>query len=266
MPRKSGAVASSANDADVWAVVRERIDAMGNSIRGKGAAEVQRFNRLMDFRASSYENQQTLDRAWRTLSDSARSSDSLLSLFLVMPDGPSIQPFPQLSYGPRELDPMAEVRRYAEIAAHADALLRYFSPMSKPTLRRLLADQMRGDEPSGSTKKRNKKADEYAEKARNIWPDLRFGEVLRGLRWISYACKSADPHQWYLTGQPLANDAAMQTYVKQVAGLNCYLSRAQHAALATLANANAPKHALHKDRVRKAWAPPDWWPQEVARK
>jgi hypothetical protein len=237
-----------------------------NPRAGGGAREVQRFDRLMSHRASSYENEQKLDRAWTALRRAARSSDSLLSLFLAMPDAPSIQPFPLLSYGPRELDPVAEVRRYAEIAAHADALLQYFSPMSKPTLRRLLADQAQDGEPSGATEKRNRKAGEYAEKARNIWPDLRFGEVLRGLRWISHACKGSDPHQWYLTGKPLANDAAMQTYVKQVAGLNCYLSRVQHAALVTLANANAPSYPLDRDRVRKAWEPPDWWPQEVARK
>ncbi|MFN4352482.1 MAG: hypothetical protein ACK4F6_16900 [Hylemonella sp.] len=266
MSRKSRAVEPSINGDDVWDVVRASVKALGNPQQGMRATEVRRFRRLMDFRDSSYENQSRLDRAWRTLRDSARSVDSLLSLFLVMPDAPSIQPFPALSHGPRALDPAAEAQRYAEIAAHADALRGYFSPSSRLTLERLLADQWRDNAPPGNTKKRSQKAGEYAEKARNIWPDLRFGEVMRGLRWISYACKGADPHQWYLTQQPLAKDAEMQTYAKQVANLNCYLFRAQHSALATLANANAPNHPLDRDRVRKAWDPPDWWSQELTRK
>ncbi|CAN0324753.1 unnamed protein product, partial [Phaeothamnion confervicola] len=209
----------------------------------KSASYVERFDRLMKYRAQSPENEAKLDKAMRALEKAALSlpvSESLLSIFMGLPDTADDQPFTGLSYGRRTCDPTAQRDEYLKLASHADALLKF---LGKPGAELHI--------PKTHDAKTIKSSATEADRLYQAGMGGRRGLI--ELKWLAAALRGANPHRWYLTKQPLAEDRARKTYVKLVAGLNRYLSKGQHVALATLANANLPGQKVTPDEIRKAW-------------
>lgn len=234
---------SSSQPTDVWGPVRAWVGGLNQSQNGKQSPPELRFNRLMDYREQSYKSETDLDRAFSNLSKNAINEDALISIFISLPDAPDAQPFTGLSHGRRVLDPSSEHEKYLEMADHVDALLNFLKPTeSRDPLRQLLSD-LDPNGPHGPC----------AVAANRLW-QLGAGAHLKlGLSWLSNALKGANPHKWYLTGQPRAIDAAKQTYLKLIADLNRHLHKPLHAALATMANANFPDGKVTRDQIRKAW-------------
>jgi hypothetical protein len=241
---------------DCWEPVRVWVAQFSQTEQDKPSPVVSRFARLMKYRAVSSEQQDALDKAFKLLSSAANTSDDLLALFSGLPDSADAQPLTRLSFG-RRSEPLAVQRdRYVALASHADALLKFLK--SEPpamSLRQLLADVAMedgydgsgGDSDTAVLRRQNAK---QAQVLRDAGADA---GLVGALQWLSHALKGADPHRWHLTGQPLAADAARQTYVRLVAGLNRYLKKPKHAALTVLANANYSRVVLTADELRKTW-------------
>lgn len=224
---------------------------------------ISRFDRFVQYRASSYENSEKLDKAVKALTRNAINSpagDSLLSIFMGLPDEMDSQPFSALSYGRRVVDPTSERNEYLALASHADALLKFFN--KKDLLQKLLADQANawGEETRLPTTKAVTEILEHAWEASGRWQHHAvIGQPRMTLQWLSHALKGTNPHRWYPSRQPLSKDAPRQTYIKLLAELNRHMHRVQHSAIATLANANLPGETVTADELRKAWEPPSYW-------
>ena len=249
-----------------WHPIALWIEGLGQLDSKKSARYVERFQRLMKHRDQSVENTAQLDKAMSALEKAALSlpaSESLLSIFMGLPDTADDQPFTGLSYGRRTSDPTAQRNAYLELASHADALLKFLGKPGAVVM--LLADQeLELGEDLHIPKTHDAKIiKSSAAEASELYQNGTGGHVFIELKWLAAALRGANPHRWRLTRQPLAKDAARKTYIKLLAGLNRYLSKGQHAALATLANANLPNQKVTTDEVRKAWAPPDWWAEKT---
>lgn len=233
----------------------------------KSARYVERFERLMTYRDQSFESAAKLDKAMRALEKAALSlpvSESLLCIFMGLPDTADDQPFAGLSYGRRVIDPTTQRNAYLQLASHADKLLDFLGEPGAVAM--LLADQeLESNEELHIPKTHDAKIiKSSAAEASELYQNGAGGRhVYIELKWLAAALRGANPHRWCLTKQPLAQDAARKTYVKLLADLNRYLSNGQHAALATLANANLPGQKVTPDEIRKAWAPPDWWKEKT---
>jgi hypothetical protein len=239
--------------------------------QGKGADLHKRFDRLMAVRDVQVNKQinsartsinaiPEIDKAWRKIVKFAKSEDAILSVFLGLPDKATSQPFTGLSNGKRATSPAAQREKYLEMAAHAKALIAYLaSNKSGDPFKQLLADL---DNELGWEARTPKSLDtdmaqimqEHVKDADAIWQANHGLNVRLTLKFLFHAFSGANSHKYYLTKQPESKEAAAQTYVHLLAELNCYLSKPQHAAIATIAIANVPELEISSDAIRQAWA------------
>ena len=249
---------------DPWGCVREVVEKMRKTPKGESAPAVKRFDRLMEVRekqrneAKQKEGEDTkIDKAWLKIVKNAHSLDAAMNVFWGLPDEVSDQPFLGLSQGKRVSTPTVEREKYLEMTVHAKALIDYLKVTSNgDPLRRLIADL---DVEPGFSERLPSTTDastmhNHATEAIVIW---NVGVKVRPtLNFLFHAFKGANPWTYRLTKQPESKNAAMQTYIYQVAELNSYLDKdkPQHAALAALASANISDVAIKVDAIRQAWA------------
>lgn len=194
-----------------------------------------RIDRLTEFAKQSYDNAQALEGAWRALDVNKKSDDTLLDLFLTWPDEVTSQPFPAI-YGARVVDHQEEKKRYSKGIHHIDAVLGLLRPEA--------LGQLLSDVPAEGT----------GRAALNCFRlDFNRIVVIQSLRSLRALLNVSDPKRKYLTKQPFAEKADLKTYTILLAELNRHLESPQHAAIATIANANLPNHQVTGDAIGKAW-------------
>jgi hypothetical protein len=203
----------------------------------KGKQYIDRAARLAAYSALSDENDEKLRKAWKALEKAANAepSDALLCVFMLLPDKPERAPF-ELLYGRRSIDPGEEKARYDEVRAHVVAVEEFLNP-HRPAFENMLRD-------STATPAAHAACIEF----RNAEDGLFIG--LKALRKL---LTSIEPRDKIPTKHWKAEDADVKNYLIQVAALNRYLSKPQHAALAVLANANYPSLSVTTNQLRKAW-------------
>ena len=249
-------------DGDDWMELRAYIDGFRAPSIKVSNPDVAKFDRLMAYRKVSFKQQCKLDKAWRAVCKYARHSDAAMSVFFGLPDKLELIPFDVFSGGERPPNPTLQREQYLKMAEYADELLKFLAATSRrDPFRQLVGDQ---DNEAGwesrlpnSSDAKNIRA--HVEAADSAW---QFGighNIKRELLWLSNALKGANPHKWFLTKQPKAEDAEQQTCATLVADLTRYLTKPQHNALAVLGNANLPAAKLNNEKIRAAWRPPEWW-------
>lgn len=274
-------------DVDFWQSVREFLDGL-NELTGKSTIATQlenvklrvrfeprdhdvlrsRFYRLTKgtgiAQAQSHKEkreheaeQQKIDKAWGLIVKSAINNDAVLGVFLALPDAATEMPYTGLNGGERATDVEHQSKRYGDMAEHAKALLDFLATnKSGDPLQRLFSDL---DQEVGRLDRVPKIRDatkmmEHTDQAIQFWQTCAQETGVRvALNFLYHAFSGANPHKWYAK-QPKAKDAAKQVYTVQVAQLNRYLSKPQHSALATIANANVSKLKISSDSIRQAWA------------
>lgn len=175
-----------------------------------------------------------LQKAWLTLEREALNEDALLTLFIVMPDAPDDEPFP-LVFGRRNVDAKEEKDRYTEMRGHAVALAEFL----------------------GSRAWNHLASDCGATGSEALWYYIKFRNssvgIVPALRALASALEHVDPTAKLLNKQATASNRAEQNYLRQIAGLNRYLSRPKHAALSYIAAVNCPDHPVDSNRIQKIW-------------
>lgn len=187
--------------------------------------------RLEKFAKVSFENEESLNSAWKALDKAKKSDDDILSLFLTWPRQPTTQPFCAI-YGKRDIEHHAEEAFYCNSSDKVNDVL---ALLGTDALRKLLSDI-----PADSA-------------ALARYRDMDRLKTIQGLNALRDLLNEAAPKDKYITSQPFSFNAAKQTYTILLAGLNKYLTRAQWAALATIANANCESCTVTNDDLRKAW-------------
>lgn len=176
-------------------------------------------------------------KAWEEIAKVAKEADTLPHVFLLLPDGPTTQPYDAI-YGKRTRTPDQEVRYYAGAVAAINKIL--------PLLNGIGYRHLMQDIPQGS-----------ADADPEVWGVLRqFDErsTRIGLLQLRTILQGTKPHAKRLSKDKNDAQAARSTYTIQVADLNRYLTTPKHTALATLARANCPDVELTPDAVKKAWS------------
>ena len=201
---------------------------------GKGNNHRARAKRLRQYAYASFENSERLGKAWNTLEESAKDKESLVSMFLLWPDIPVVQPYTAF-YGKRAVDHGEEKERYQKLSDKVSDVIALLRP---EPLCQLLAD-IPGDEAGWS--------------AIRSYNAMNFGATRTGLAAIRRLLDAADPKNKYLTKQPYSSDAAFQTYIIQLAQLNRYLKKPRYQAIATIANANYSPRSVTADAIRKIY-------------
>ncbi|MEW6611476.1 MAG: hypothetical protein ACOY5C_07990 [Pseudomonadota bacterium] len=206
---------------------------------GAGERDQARLQRFVDSWRQDWRNADKLQRAWSSIERHANSDDALLTLFMVMPDGPKEQPFSLVFYR-RRVDPGVERQRYADWLGHCREVKKIISrKRQSEVLTHLLSDCIATD-------------GEAAEAASFFRQNLQaFESTLLSLEKM---LELVDPTAKIPTKHWNSPHAAIRNYVILVAGLNRYLRVPQPAALAFLANANCPSVSISKDQLAKAWA------------
>lgn len=189
----------------------------------------ERINRFADYSSDT----ELLACSWKTIADNAKSDDDLVSLFMVMPDGPVSQPFTAI-YGCRVIDPGEEKRRYDELLEYAKAIngLR-----KQQRLREFIADAV-------STEQCHERLNAFREAEVCFFDGLR--KLISVLEVIDPAAKVPTAH-WASEG------VGKKNYVILLAGLNKYLGKPKWKALANLANINCSSATVSADALAKAW-------------
>lgn len=215
----------------------------GFNPNGKGRPLVERLGRFQRYAGLSVEHESEVHKAWRQLEQNAKDKDSLLNLFIVMPDQPDAQPFPML-YGRRIKSPDEEALDYEQLRKSVEAVIKGTTYRKRNRVTLLTPYEQLLNDCSAGTEEAQLAAIKFAEVATDLE---------RGLHALKRLLAVIDPSAKYLTKQPKAQDAALQTYVILVAQLNRYLVKPRHAALATLASINCPAFPITRERVRKAY-------------
>ena len=251
----------SAGD-DCWMDLRLHIQRRSGDSELRKQLSTARFDRLMAYRKVDFENQQTLDKAWRAICKNALHSDAAIAVFLGLPDDLEVQQFTGMFGGKKVLDPASQRERYLDMAKHVEKLIEFFATTSaNDPFEQLITDQdcSEGWQERLPKTKGAELIHAHAEEARKYWQHG-MGHIIKpSLGWLYHAFKGANSYKWYLTKQPQATDAGQQTCAALVANLTRYLAKPQHEALAVLGNANFPAADLTNEKIRSAWRPPPWW-------
>lgn len=196
---------------------------------GRSSAYRNRIGRFASYSADT----ELLARSWKTIADNAKSDDDLVTLFIVMPDGPVSQPFTGI-YGYRVIDPGEEKRRYDKLLECAKAI----NGLRKQNIfRDFVAD-------ASATEQCHEQLDAFRE------VDVMFFD---GLRKLMRVLEKIDPAAKVPTAHWASDGADNKNYVILLAGLNRYLKTPKWTALANLANINCPDHTISADALAKAW-------------
>jgi hypothetical protein len=216
-----------------------------NPILLAGAVHLQRAERFADFARRDVANAESLSGAWGAIAKQAESCRDLLRFFANLPDSAEAQPFAGMFGGHRVIDSDEQRRRYRGYVSHVNALLWLLGPPGDPIKSTPdTYDYLCGDaRATGQTASQAFK--EFRESERGLRQGL---AALRALLAV------IDPAAKIPTRQPGAQDAARMSYIIQLAWLNSLLLRPQHAAIATLANANFPDGKVTREQIQKAWA------------
>lgn len=190
------------------------------------------FERIERFANYSTDPEQ-VGSDWKAVAGAAESDDSLVSLFMLLPDGPIDQPFSAI-YGRRIVDPGEERRRYAGLLECAKTIngLRKNNKLSE-----LVSDA------TGTA--------DAAERLYNFREVE--GAFFDGLRKLIDVLEVIDPTAKIPTSHWASPDAAKKNYVILLAGLNRYLKEPKWKALARLANINCPACQITAEALSKAW-------------
>lgn len=174
-----------------------------------------------------------LYKDWHTIEKASIDSDKLISLFIVMPDGPINQPF-QGIYGYRAIDIGEERRRYGIALEHAKAL---WAAMKPAKYREFVADAWASSD------------------CQALVSDFRKDEAVffHGLRALIKVLEQIDPGAKSLTPQWASEDAGKKNYIILASGLNHYLQKPKWEALAGLVNVNCPEVQVCGGALAKAW-------------
>jgi hypothetical protein len=206
---------------------------------------IERARRFYNYWLENPDTEDTTRKAWEALQKNARPVDpgtkdpeSLISLFLSMPDKLTDQAFP-LIYGKRNIDPEEERLRYDKKIEHVKQVKKFFLAQSME-LRELMTD-------AGSSQNGH-------EAARDFRQTLERAAVYISLSKLEKLLTAVDPFAKYPTKQWSSDDRASHIYIYLVADLNRHLAKPQWKALATLANINCPEVRVTNDALRKSHA------------
>jgi hypothetical protein len=207
---------------------------------GRGDVYRSRAQRFVEFANVSFEQQSEVQKAWGAVARHALATSSdpaELAVFIRLPDRPEYNPH-ALLYGGHRLDRatvVLERKRYAKLRQQAAAVRQ---ALGNSALRHLLQDT--GANPN-------------ALQAATLFRRDHLQPLVDGLGVFEALLRMVDPAHKVPTAQHSADDAAAKVFVGQVASLNQYLAKPQHAALVRLAMINCSDATLNADQVRKAW-------------
>jgi hypothetical protein len=205
---------------------------------------VERARRFYNYWLENPDTEEAIHSTWDVLRKNARLAtpgmedpESILSLFLSMPDRPNAEPFTAI-YGTRNVDPDEERQRYDKQIEHVRHVKKFF--YGSKELRNLLGD-------ASATKNGLKAAVDFRSNSDQ------FVAIRDALTKLEVLLKEADPFAKYPTKQWASKDRGARIYTSLVADLNRYLAKPQWKALASLANINCPECPVTSDALRQSY-------------
>lgn len=224
-------------------ILPEPIEQFVAQLKGSKATDIrvmhdpveERYQRFVQYWKRDYASMEEVEKNWRIIQSVAKSDSDLVSLFMLMPDRPEAQPFTAI-YGRRTVDPGEENRRYVKDLDSVRAAINIIRPGKR--FDELMRDASATDEALSEAAKL---------RAHNLT------KVMSALRSLERLLEKVDSSAKSLTHHWASESAAMKNYAILCAGLNRYLAKPKHAALAFLANVNCPDVSINAQQIRDAW-------------